>query len=82
VGAGSAAPAVGRLLAERSGRQLLRSSWSATPLSLVFDDSDPEAALDGAMISKLRNGGETCTTANRLLVHEAAAETFDAGSPD
>jgi succinate-semialdehyde dehydrogenase/glutarate-semialdehyde dehydrogenase len=29
---------------------------------LVFDDADPEAALDGAMISKLRNGGEACTT--------------------
>jgi succinate-semialdehyde dehydrogenase/glutarate-semialdehyde dehydrogenase len=46
---------------------------------LVFEDADLEAALDGAMIAKMRNGGEACTAANRFLVHERVAEAFAAG---
>ena len=45
---------------------------------LVFDDADLDAALDGAMMAKMRNGGEACTAANRFYVHEAVADEFTA----
>lgn len=45
---------------------------------LVFDDADLDAAVAGAMVAKLRNGGEACTAANRFYVHEAVAEAFTA----
>ena len=37
---------------------------------VVFDDADLEAAVEGAMIAKMRNGGEACTAANRFYVHD------------
>ena len=40
---------------------------------IVFEDADVEAAVDGAMIAKMRNMGEACTAANRFLVHESVA---------
>ena len=43
---------------------------------LVFEDSDIAAAVDGAMIAKLRNGGQSCIAANRFLVHESIADEF------
>ena len=43
---------------------------------LVFEDADLDAAVDGAMIAKMRNMGEACTAANRFLVHESVAEEF------
>jgi succinate-semialdehyde dehydrogenase / glutarate-semialdehyde dehydrogenase len=43
---------------------------------LVFDDADLDAAIDGAMLAKMRNGGEACTAANRFYVHEAVADEF------
>lgn len=43
---------------------------------LVFDDADVDAAVEGAMIAKMRNVGEACTAANRFHVHEAVAEEF------
>ncbi|HEX9031938.1 MAG TPA: aldehyde dehydrogenase family protein, partial [Streptosporangiaceae bacterium] len=43
---------------------------------LVFGDADLDAAVDGAMIAKMRNGGEACTAANRFYVHESVAEEF------
>jgi succinate-semialdehyde dehydrogenase/glutarate-semialdehyde dehydrogenase len=43
---------------------------------LIFGDADIDAALDGAMIAKMRNGGEACTAANRFYVHEAVADEF------
>src|SRR5579875_153194 len=45
---------------------------------LVFGDADVDAAVDGAMIAKMRNGGEACTAANRFYVHESVAEEFSA----
>jgi len=44
----------------------------------VFEDADLDAAVDGAALAKLRNGGEACTSANRFLVHEAVADPFTA----
>ena len=43
---------------------------------LVLDDADLDAAVDGAMVAKMRNGGEACTAANRFYVHERVAEAF------
>ncbi|HEY7144475.1 MAG TPA: NAD-dependent succinate-semialdehyde dehydrogenase [Streptosporangiaceae bacterium] len=43
---------------------------------LVFEDADIEAAVDGAVLAKMRNGGEACTAANRFYVHEAVAGEF------
>jgi succinate-semialdehyde dehydrogenase/glutarate-semialdehyde dehydrogenase len=43
---------------------------------LVFGDADLDAAVEGAVLAKMRNGGEACTSANRFLVHESVAEPF------
>ena len=43
---------------------------------IVFDDADLDAAVEGAMIAKMRNMGEACTSANRLYVHEAVHDAF------
>jgi succinate-semialdehyde dehydrogenase/glutarate-semialdehyde dehydrogenase len=43
---------------------------------LIFDDADLNAAIDGAFLAKMRNGGEACTAANRFYVHEAVADEF------
>jgi len=70
--------AVGRMLAERSAYQLLRVSMElggSAPF-LVFDDADLDAAVEGALAAKLRNGGEACTAANRFLVHAAVVDEF------
>jgi succinate-semialdehyde dehydrogenase/glutarate-semialdehyde dehydrogenase len=46
---------------------------------VVFDDADVEAAIDGAMVAKMRNGGEACTAANRFLVQEGVLAAFTDG---
>jgi succinate-semialdehyde dehydrogenase / glutarate-semialdehyde dehydrogenase len=43
---------------------------------LVFEDADIDAAIDGAMIAKMRNMGEACTSANRFYVHEKVHDEF------
>lgn len=43
---------------------------------LVFDDADLDAAVEGAMLSKFRNTGQTCVCANRILVQEGVYEAF------
>jgi len=43
---------------------------------IVFEDADIDAAVDGAMISKYRNAGQTCVCANRMIVHQEVAESF------
>ena len=43
---------------------------------LVFDDADLDAAVEGAMISKFRNTGQTCVCANRILVQDGVYEAF------
>jgi succinate-semialdehyde dehydrogenase/glutarate-semialdehyde dehydrogenase len=45
---------------------------------LVFEDADVDAAIDGAFLAKMRNGGEACTAANRFYVHAAVAGEFSA----
>jgi succinate-semialdehyde dehydrogenase/glutarate-semialdehyde dehydrogenase len=43
---------------------------------IVFDDADIDQAVEGAIVAKLRNGGESCVAANRLFVHRSIAEEF------
>lgn len=43
---------------------------------IVFDDADIDAAVDGAIICKYRNSGQTCVCANRILVHDAVYDEF------
>jgi succinate-semialdehyde dehydrogenase/glutarate-semialdehyde dehydrogenase len=69
---------VGRTLVRQSADQLLRVSMElgGNAPFLVFPDADLEAAVDGAMIAKMRNMGEACTSANRFLVHADVAAEF------
>ncbi len=69
---------VGRLLLEQSAEQVLRTSMElgGNAPFLVFDDADLDAALDGAVLAKMRNIGEACTAANRFYVHAGVAEEF------
>src|SRR5258705_6227721 len=69
---------VGRLLVEQSARNLLRTSMElgGNAPFLVFDDADLDAAVEGAVVAKMRNVGEACTAANRFHVHESVADEF------
>ncbi|MBS44379.1 MAG: NAD-dependent succinate-semialdehyde dehydrogenase [Nocardioides sp.] len=70
--------AVGRVLVKQSADQLLRVSMElgGNAPFLVFEDADLDAAVEGAMLAKMRNMGEACTSANRFLVHADVAEEF------
>ncbi|HEV7529054.1 MAG TPA: NAD-dependent succinate-semialdehyde dehydrogenase [Solirubrobacteraceae bacterium] len=69
---------VGRRLIEQSAEQVLRVSMElgGNAPFLVFEDADLDAAVDGAMLAKMRNVGEACTAANRFHVHESLADEF------
>ncbi len=71
---------IGKQLVKQSADQLLRVSMElgGNAPFLVFADADLNAAVDGAMVAKMRNMGEACTAANRFLVHESVAEEFAA----
>jgi succinate-semialdehyde dehydrogenase/glutarate-semialdehyde dehydrogenase len=70
--------AVGIRLVQQSAEQLLRVSMElgGNAPFLVMADADLDAAVDGAMLAKMRNMGEACTAANRFLVHESVAGDF------
>jgi succinate-semialdehyde dehydrogenase / glutarate-semialdehyde dehydrogenase len=71
---------IGRKLVEQSAEGLLRVSMElgGNAPFLVFADADLEAAVDGAMLAKMRNIGEACTAANRFIVHRSVAADFGA----
>jgi succinate-semialdehyde dehydrogenase/glutarate-semialdehyde dehydrogenase len=70
--------AVGRKLAAQAADGVLRVSMElgGNDPFLVFEDADLDAAVEGAVLAKMRNGGEACTSANRFLVHDAVADEF------
>ena len=72
---------VGRKLIEQSAQQVLRVSMElgGNAPFLVFEDADLDAALEGAVLAKMRNVGEACTAANRFHVHESLADEFAKG---
>jgi succinate-semialdehyde dehydrogenase/glutarate-semialdehyde dehydrogenase len=69
---------VGIKLVEQSAPGLLKTSMElgGNAPFLVFDDADLDAAVEGALIAKMRNGGEACTAANRFHVHSSVADEF------
>lgn len=69
---------VGRRLIADSAEQVLRVSMElgGNAPFLVFEDADIDAAVDGAVAAKMRNGGEACVAANRFIVHESVAAEF------
>jgi succinate-semialdehyde dehydrogenase/glutarate-semialdehyde dehydrogenase len=69
---------VGRLLIEQSAEQVLRVSMElgGNAPFLIFEDADLDAAVEGAMIAKMRNVGEACTAANRFHVASGVAGEF------
>jgi succinate-semialdehyde dehydrogenase / glutarate-semialdehyde dehydrogenase len=69
---------VGRMLLEQCADQVLRVSMElgGNAPFLVFDDADLDAAVDGAMLAKMRNIGEACTAANRFYAHSSVADEF------
>ncbi len=69
---------VGRRLLEQCSEQVLRTSMElgGNAPFLVFADADLDAAVDGAMLAKMRNIGEACTAANRFYVHADVVDEF------
>ncbi|MEN3362175.1 MAG: succinate-semialdehyde dehydrogenase / glutarate-semialdehyde dehydrogenase [Mycobacteriales bacterium] len=69
---------VGRMLLHEAADNVLNVSMElgGNAPFLVFDDADLDAAVAGAMIAKMRNGGEACTAANRFYVQRGVAAEF------
>jgi succinate-semialdehyde dehydrogenase / glutarate-semialdehyde dehydrogenase len=69
---------VGKALAKQSSDKLLRLSLElgGNAPFIVFDDADVDAAVDGALLAKMRNGGEACTASNRFHVANAVRAEF------
>ncbi|MEV6767574.1 NAD-dependent succinate-semialdehyde dehydrogenase [Nocardia sp. NPDC051030] len=69
---------VGKKLVEASAHGLLRTSMElgGNAPFVVFDDADIDAAVQGAVLAKLRNGGEACTAANRFHVQNPVRQEF------
>jgi len=69
---------VGRVLLREAADRVLNVSMElgGNAPFLVFADADLEAAVDGAMVAKMRNAGEACTAANRFYVEAPVAEEF------
>jgi succinate-semialdehyde dehydrogenase / glutarate-semialdehyde dehydrogenase len=69
---------VGRHLLRQAADNVLKCSMElgGNAPFLVFDDADLELALDGAMVAKMRNGGQACTAANRIYVQRGIHDEF------
>jgi succinate-semialdehyde dehydrogenase/glutarate-semialdehyde dehydrogenase len=69
---------VGKELIRQSAEQVLKVSMElgGNAPFLVFEDADLDKAVAGALLAKMRNGGEACTSANRFHVHQSIAGAF------
>jgi succinate-semialdehyde dehydrogenase / glutarate-semialdehyde dehydrogenase len=69
---------VGRILLREAADQVINCSMElgGNAPFLVFADADLDAAIEGAMVAKMRNAGEACTAANRFYVERPVAEEF------
>ena len=69
---------VGKMLLKQTADRVLPSSMElgGNAPFIAFEGADVDAAVSGAMIAKMRNGGAACTAANRFYVHESLAEEF------
>ncbi|SNX88737.1 succinate semialdehyde dehydrogenase [Streptomyces sp. TLI_55] len=69
---------VGRILLAQCADTVIRTSMELggnAPL-IVFDDADLDVAVEGTMVAKMRNMGESCCAANRIFVHTSVADEF------
>jgi succinate-semialdehyde dehydrogenase / glutarate-semialdehyde dehydrogenase len=69
---------VGKLLMAQCARQVKKVSLElgGNAPFIVFDDADLDAAVEGALICKFRNSGQTCISANRILVQDGVHDAF------
>ncbi|MFQ5622447.1 MAG: NAD-dependent succinate-semialdehyde dehydrogenase [Paracoccaceae bacterium] len=69
---------VGRILLAQGAEQVMKMSMElgGNAPFIVFDDADLDAAVEGAMISKYRNNGQTCVCANRIYVQAGVYDAF------
>lgn len=69
---------VGRILLRQAADKVLKASMElgGNAPFIVFDDADLDAAVEGAMISKYRNNGQTCVCANRIYVQAGVYDAF------
>ena len=69
---------VGRILLRQAADQVMKCSMElgGNAPFIVFDDADLDKAVEGAMISKFRNNGQTCVCANRIYVQSAVYDAF------
>ena len=69
---------VGRVLLHEAADTVVNCSMElgGNAPFIIFEDADVDAAVEGALIAKMRNGGEACTAANRFYVHEAVVDEF------
>jgi len=69
---------VGRKLLHEAADNIIKPSMElgGNAPFIVFEDADIDAAIEGAMIAKMRNMGEACTAANRFYVHEKVHDEF------
>ena len=69
---------VGRVLLKAASEQVLNCSMElgGNAPFLIFADADLDAAVEGAMVAKMRNGGESCIAANRFYVEASVADDF------
>lgn len=69
---------VGRILLAEAAKSVVSCSMElgGNAPFLVFDDADLDAALDGAMVAKMRNAGEACTAANRFYAQSGIHDAF------
>jgi succinate-semialdehyde dehydrogenase/glutarate-semialdehyde dehydrogenase len=69
---------VGRILMRQAADQIMKTSMElgGNAPFIVFDDADLDKAVEGAMISKFRNNGQTCVCANRIYVQDAVYDAF------
>ena len=69
---------VGKMLLKQTADRVLPSSMElgGNAPFIAFEGADVDAAVSGAMIAKMRNGGAACTAANRFYIHESLAEEF------
>src|SRR3954471_5980770 len=75
---------VGRTLLNLANEHIINCSMElgGNAPFVVFDDADLDATIAGAMIAKIRNGGEACTAANRFFVQDGIADAFAARLTD
>ena len=69
---------IGKMLLEQCAKTVKKTSMElgGNAPFIVFDDADLDAAVEGAIMSKYRNAGQTCVCANRILVQDSVYDAF------